>query len=65
MVTEALADGELRMRKAVEALKREFTLIRTGRGSPALVENVMVDFIKFQTSIMNITFTITPSCEIW
>lgn len=64
MVTEALADGELRMRKAVEALKREFDSIRTGRGSPALVENVMVDYYGAQTPLNQLATISVPEASL-
>ena len=38
-----LAQTEGRMKKAVEALRREVTSVRTGRASPALVESLEVD----------------------
>ncbi|OGO68380.1 MAG: ribosome recycling factor [Chloroflexi bacterium RIFCSPLOWO2_12_FULL_71_12] len=40
---EILAQTEGRMKKAVEALRREVTSVRTGRASPALVESLEVD----------------------
>ena len=44
MVTSLLSDAESRMQKAVEALRREMNGIRTGRASPALVENLTIDY---------------------
>lgn len=41
---ETLADAQDRMQKSVDALAREFNAVRTGRASPALVENLMVDY---------------------
>jgi ribosome recycling factor len=40
---EILAQTEARMRKAIEALRREVQTVRTGRATPALVENLEVD----------------------
>jgi len=37
-------DIEARMQKSVEALKREFTSVRTGRASAAILEQVKVDY---------------------
>jgi len=36
-------DTEERMKKTIEATRREFAVIRTGRATPALVERIMVD----------------------
>ena len=41
---EVLADTDSRMQKSVEALQRELNAIRTGRASPALVENMVVEY---------------------
>ena len=41
---ETMADAQQRMQKSVDALNREFNVVRTGRASPALVENLMVDY---------------------
>jgi len=40
---QVYASAEDRMKKAVEALKRELATLRTGRASPALVEKVQVE----------------------
>ena len=37
-------DAEMKMMKSVEVVTGEFASIRTGKASPALVENVMVDY---------------------
>jgi ribosome recycling factor len=43
MIPELLKETEDKMKKAVEATRHEFTLIRTGRASPAILEHVKVD----------------------
>jgi ribosome recycling factor len=44
MIEESLTDAEERMKKAVEALKRELATIRTGRAQPSLVDHLRVDY---------------------
>jgi ribosome recycling factor len=44
MADEILLELNSRMQKAVEGLVRELAIIRTGRATPALVENIMVDY---------------------
>ncbi len=44
MTDDVLLEIEDRMEKAVEALRRDLLVIRTGRASPALVENLRVDY---------------------
>ncbi|MDE2127449.1 MAG: ribosome recycling factor [Armatimonadetes bacterium] len=43
MIPELLKETEERMHKSVEATRHEFSLIRTGRASPAILEHVKVD----------------------
>ena len=43
MIPELLKETEEKLKKAVEATRHEFTLIRTGRASPAILEHVKVD----------------------
>ena len=64
MVTAALADSEARMQKAVEALKRELATIRTGRSSPALVENLMVDYYGVPTPLNQLATISAPEARL-
>ncbi len=41
---QILNDTESKMKKAIEATKREFSTVRTGRASTALVEHVKVEY---------------------
>lgn len=43
MIEDVIADARTRMHKAMDALGRELTTVRTGRASPALVERVTVE----------------------
>lgn len=43
MIEDALADGEKRMQKAVEAVERELAAIRSGHARPSLVDHVKVE----------------------
>ncbi len=44
MIEEILLECETKMEASVEALKRELASIRTGRASPALAENIKVEY---------------------
>ena len=44
MITEIKKDAALRMGKSIEALKQEFTKLRTGRASANLLDHVMVPY---------------------
>ncbi|MGN6378480.1 MAG: ribosome recycling factor [Gaiellales bacterium] len=43
MIDDVLADAERRMDKSVESVRHEFTTIRTGRASTALLDRVQVN----------------------
>ncbi len=57
---EVLLDAEDRMQKAVEHLRDEFARIRTGKASPALVENLQVEYYGAQTRLRDIAGISTP-----
>jgi len=44
MIEEQLADGERRMQRAVDDLRKDLNTIRTGRASPSILDNVLVDY---------------------
>ncbi len=48
---EALAEIEMAMESAVEHMSTEFSSVRTGKASPSLVENVMVDVKAYGTKM--------------
>ena len=51
MSTEVLTAAEHKMARAVEAMERDFTGIRTGRASTSLVERIHVDYYGTQTPL--------------
>jgi len=57
---EILADTESRMRKSVDALLKELNTVRTGRASPALVENLIVDYYGTMTPLNQIASISVP-----
>ncbi len=59
MVDDIISDVEERMKKSVNNLGREFSLIRTGRASPALFDNVKVEAYD---SLMPMNQVATVSC---
>jgi len=50
-VDDVLLDCEMHMEKAVEHLQHELRGIRTGRASPALVENIKVEYYGAMTDL--------------
>jgi ribosome recycling factor len=57
---EILLDAEDRMEKAVESLKNRLQGLRTGRASPALVENVRVDYYGSATPLKHLAGISAP-----
>src|SRR5499433_114198 len=43
-IEDLIKEAEDKMKKSVEATRHEFTLIRTGRANPAMLEHVMVAY---------------------
>jgi ribosome recycling factor len=60
MIDEVKADAENKMKKSVEALKRELVTIRTGRASPALVEPLKVDYYGTPTPLVQLASIAAP-----
>ena len=63
-VGEVLSDTDSRMQKSVEALKRDLSTIRTGRASPALVENLMVDYYGVPTPLNQLASISVPEARV-
>ncbi|HZK23860.1 MAG TPA: ribosome recycling factor [Oscillospiraceae bacterium] len=51
MLNEVYRDAEERMKKAVQALKKDLSTLRTGRATPALLDRIVVEYYGAQTPI--------------
>ena len=51
MIKDVMDDAEVRMGKAIDALRRDLGTIRTGRASPSLVERLTVDYYGSSTPL--------------
>ncbi|MDR5695801.1 MAG: ribosome recycling factor [Armatimonadota bacterium] len=60
MIQEVLKDAKERMQKAVEATRREFSAIRTGRATPALLERITVEYYGVPTPITQLATISVP-----
>ena len=49
-----LMDSEERMEKAIDALRREFSQIRTGRANPALLDRITISYYGVDTPLKQI-----------
>ena len=50
-VEEMLSNGKEKMEKAINALKKEFGQIRTGRANPLILDKVVVDYYGVPTPL--------------
>ena len=57
---EIMETTQTAMNNTVDALKRRFNSVRTGKASPALVEGVMVDYYGSQTRLKDIAAISAP-----
>ena len=61
---EVLAETDSRMKKSVEALKREMNTIRTGRANTALVESIMIDYYGVPTPLNQLSSISVPDARV-
>ena len=64
MTHETLVSIEPKMKRAVEAMERDFAAIRTGRASTALVERLMVDYYGTPTPINQVAGISVPDAHL-
>lgn len=64
MPVEALTTAEGKMQRAIEAMERELSGIRTGRASAALVERISVDYYGTPTPLNQIAGISTPDAHL-
>ena len=63
-VEDVLSDADSRMSKAVEALKRDLNSLRTGRATPALLENITIDYYGVPTPLDQIASISAPEARL-
>ncbi|HOO77434.1 MAG TPA: ribosome recycling factor [bacterium] len=61
---EALEEMELKMLKSVDVVKGEFASIRTGKASPALIENIVVDYYGTRSRLRDLAGISTPEARL-
>jgi ribosome recycling factor len=69
MISDIQQDAATRMGKSIDALKHEFSKIRTGRAHPSLLDQITVSYYGTDSSLSQVaniavedarTLTITP-----
>lgn len=62
--SEVVADCKDKMHKAIEHLKSEFSAVRTGRATPALVEKIRVDYYGSEVPLQQIAGFGVPEARV-
>jgi ribosome recycling factor len=61
--TEIMNDARAHMEKSVKALAHEFTTVRTGRASAAVLEGILIDYYGTPTPITQLAGVKTPEAQ--
>jgi ribosome recycling factor len=64
MIKDLLGETEGHMREAVQAMERDLRAIRTGRASPALIEQVMVNYYDTPTPLRQLAVISAPEPQL-
>jgi len=60
MVNEIYDDTKLNMDESLEALKRNYQTLRTGKVMPSILDNITVDYYGTQTGLSQVASISTP-----
>ena len=61
---DVISNAQSRMNKAVEVMKKDLNALRTGRATPALLENIIVDYYGVPTPLSQIASISTPEARL-
>ncbi len=64
LIDELLEDADERMSKSLEAAQHEFSTVRTGRASPALLDRVIVDYYGAMTPLNQLSTISAPEARL-
>jgi ribosome recycling factor len=64
LVKDTIAEGQDRMSKAIEALKRDLATVRTGRANPSLVEDLRIDYYGTPTPLKQLASVSVPEARL-
>jgi len=63
-IKEILVDAEARMKKSNDVIAHEFSTVRTGRATPALVDGIRVDYFGTPTPLKSLAAISTPDAKL-
>ena len=64
LVSALLEDARERMHKSIESTRHEFSSVRTGRASPALLDRISVDYYGAVTPLKQLATISTPEARL-
>ena len=64
MIEEIYRDADSRMKKSIEVIKQDLAKIRTGRATPALIENLMADYYGVPTPLSQMASISVPEARL-
>jgi ribosome recycling factor len=64
MIDELLEDARERMTKSLESAQHEFSTVRTGRASPALLDRIIVDYYGAMTPLNQLSTVSAPEARL-
>ena len=64
LIDELLEDARERMHKSAESARHEFSTVRTGRASPALLDRVVVDYYGAMTPLSQLATISVPEARL-
>jgi ribosome recycling factor len=64
MVDDILGDADRRMQKAIEVLKQDLAVVRTGRASAALLDRITVDYYGTPTPVNQVATISVPDARL-
>ncbi len=64
MVKDVLRSAEEHMRVVVDAAKREFMAVRTGRANPAILDRVLVEYYGAPTPLNQVSNILAPEARL-
>ena len=63
MADDIFSDTERRMQKAIEALRHDLAIVRTGRASATLLERIQIDYYGVPTPINQVATITVPDAR--
>ena len=64
MSEQLLNETDTKMNKTIDALKKDYSAVRTGKASSSLVENIIVEYYGSNTRLSNLATISVPEAQL-